>query len=102
MRGRAHRAYSGLLIAVPTVVGAWGDAVQIHFGQECKPIKADDDPPLIYQEGHWGQISPNSPRAHPFSQRLSEGTCRLSRGGRIRVRLQTYDNNDNDNDIDIT
>ena len=76
--------------------------MQIHFGQECKPIKADDDPPLIYQEGHWGQISPNSPCAHPFSQRLSEGTCHLSRGGRIRVRLQTYNNNDNDNDIDIT
>ena len=42
-RGRAHRAFCGLLIAVPTVIGAWGDAgVQIHFGQECKPIEADD------------------------------------------------------------
>jgi hypothetical protein len=26
--------------------------VQIHFGRECKPIEADDDPPLICQEGH--------------------------------------------------
>jgi hypothetical protein len=24
-RGRAHRAYRGLLIAVPTVIGAWGE-----------------------------------------------------------------------------
>ena len=26
--------------------------MQIHFGRECKPIEADDDPPLICQEGH--------------------------------------------------
>ncbi len=26
--------------------------MQIHFGLECKPIEADDDPPLICQEGH--------------------------------------------------
>jgi hypothetical protein len=26
--------------------------VQIHFGRECKPIEADDHPPLICQKGH--------------------------------------------------
>jgi hypothetical protein len=90
MRGCAHRPYRGLLIAVPTVVVPEAmQGVQIHFGRECKPIKADDDPPLICQEGHRGQISHNPPRARPFSQRSSEGTCRLCHLGGISVRLQT-------------
>jgi hypothetical protein len=48
--------------------------VQIHFRRECKPIEADDDPPLICQEGHRGQIIANPLRACPFSQRSTEGT----------------------------
>ena len=61
MRGRAHHAYRGLLIAVPTVVSAWDDArLQILYEREWKPIEADDDPPLIcleappqyYRHGH--------------------------------------------------
>ncbi len=31
--------------------------MQIHFGRGCKLIKADDNPPLICQEGHQWQDS---------------------------------------------
>ncbi len=97
MRGRAHCAYHGLLIAVPTVVGTRGDAaVQIHFGQECKPIEADGNLPLICQV-HRCQISP-TPRCYQHGNSCDNDSVAANKSNVCGHRSSIDANNAEDTD----